>query len=136
MAATIKYFGRFPTTVVLQSSTNFDGTAQTGTPAITPGVYTFPEQVGGGLYNLHEGPIEVKQIAYSGGGACLVTKVMSTTSPAQEVLLATLDNTTPTDLTNFFLAPGEYLKITSSGATTPKITLTASEAAYSHDGGG
>src|SRR5574343_287308 len=107
MAATISYFGRFPTTIVFRSSSNFDGLAQTGTPVITPGIYTFPAQAGGGLYAFHNIPIEVKQISYSGGGSCVVTKVTGPVggSPIQQTVVATLTTGAPTELTNFYLTP-------------------------------
>lgn len=131
IAPTIKYFGRFPTVIVFQGSSSFDGTAQTGTPTIAPGIYTFPLQAGGGLYNFHESPIQVKQIAYSGGGTCLVKKVIN---GVQTVLIATLTTAAPVDFVDFYLAPAETLVITSSGDTTPVITITAHEASYAADG--
>ena len=135
MAATIKYFGRFPTTMVLQSSSNFDGTAQTGTPTLAPGIYTFPAQAGGGLYNFHEVPIEVKQIAYSGGGTCTVTKVVGPVgAPVQSVVMATLSSGTPADQVQIYLSPGEALLFSSSGGTNPVLSITAHEAAYASDG--
>ena len=40
IAPTIKYFGRFPTSIVLQSTSSFDGTTpQSNLPVITPGLY-------------------------------------------------------------------------------------------------
>lgn len=137
MAATIKYFGRFPTTIVLCSSSQFNGSAQTSAPVLSPGVYTFPVQAGGGLYAFHDIPVEIKQVTYSGGGTCTITKAVGTVgSPIQQTVLATLNTTTPVDYTNFYLSPGEHLLFSTTGATNPVLAITAHEATYAADGGG
>ena len=135
MAATIKYFGRFPTLIVFQASSDMTGSAQTGTPTLSPGVYLFPVQAAGGLYNFHESPIEVEQISFTGGsGSLAISKVI--TSVAQTVLVATLNSATPFYSNLLHLAPGEYLTFVTSGATTPVVGITAHEATYAADGAG
>jgi len=137
MAATIYYFGRFPTTIVMQSSTQFNGTAQTGTPVMSPGAYTFPVQAGGGLYAFHDLPIEVEQISFSGGSTCTVTKVVedSNGSTLQSTTLATLNSSNPIYNTKTFLTPNEYLTFSSSGGANPVVAITAHLASYAADGG-
>lgn len=134
--ATVKYFGRFPTTIVMQSSSSFDGTAQTGAAVITPGLYIFPSQAGGGLYNFHDHPVEVKQISVSGGGSVVVTQFVldSAGATVASSVVATLSGNTDTFFNNLILVPNVILKFT-GGSGTPKVTITASEAEFSHDGG-
>jgi hypothetical protein len=137
VAATIKYFGRQPTTIVMQSSNAFDGTAQTGTPTISPGLYLFPVQAGGGLYNLHEETIEIKQVTFDGGGTLTVTKVVGNpASPTTSTVVATLASNGQNlmaNTTNIYLTPGEALKFT-GGSSNPKVCITASLADHSSDG--
>ena len=136
IAATIKYFGRFPTTIVLQSSSNFDGSAQTGAPVITPGLYVFPVQAAGGLFAYHEDPIEIKQIAYAGSGTLTVTKVVG--NPGGPTIMTsvveTVSGATPIILSNFFLSPGEYLTFSTSGGGTKQVSVTSHMASYAADG--
>jgi hypothetical protein len=137
MAATVQYFGRFPTVIVMQSSSQFDGTtAQSAAPVISPGVYTFPAQAGGGLYAFHQDPVEIKQIACSGGGTVTVTKVVGTpgSTPVMSSAIGSITGAIPANFTNLFLAPGEYLQFTSSGSTTPKVSITGQLANASSDG--
>ena len=136
MAATIYYFGRFPTTIVMQSNSQFNGTAQTGTPVISQGAYTFPVQAAGGLYDFHDVPVEVKQISYSGGGTCTVTKVVVDINGdvLQQAVVATLSSSTPIYNVNTYIDPNEYLTFSTSGATNPVVAITAQLAAYSADG--
>jgi hypothetical protein len=137
VAATVKYFGRFPTTIVLQSSGQFVGSAApTSQAVITPGLYVFPADADSGVYAFHEDPVEVKQIAFSGGGTLTVTKVVGVFGGATTMssVIAVITGATPVDLTNFFLSPGEYLTFASSGSTAPKISITGHLAAYISDG--
>lgn len=123
---TIKYFGNRPTTIVFQGSAAFDGTAQTGEPTLSPGLYVFPLQAGGGLYDFHEECIEVKQISYVGTGNLTVERVITQAgSPVMTSLIATIGASDPMNLHNFFLNPGEALKFTGGGAS-PKVSITAS----------
>jgi hypothetical protein len=134
IAPTIAYFGRQPTTIVLQSSDQFNGTAQTGTPTITPGVYTFAPQSGGGLYNFHcapnpAGPVTVKQIAYKGGGTLTVKTVVA----GIEVVIGTITSEGAL-FTDISLSVNEALKFSTSGATNPVVAVTAHEATFCFEG--
>lgn len=136
MAPTVKYFGRFPSVIFMQAVDEFDGTTLQGSvPTITPGLYTFAPQSGGGVFNFHEDPIEVKQICYSGGGTLTVTKVVGTpSSPIASSVVATITGPAPVSFSNIYLSPGEYLKMVSSGGTTPTISVTSQMAEHSSDG--
>jgi hypothetical protein len=147
-APTIVYFGRFPSVVVMQSTTNFDGTTpQSSPPVLSPGIYTFPPQAGGGVYAFHQGSpgfynstqmqIEVKQVAYAGGGTLTITKVVGIAgqTPVMSSVVEVITSADPVNLSDLFLAPGEYLTFVSSGATNPQISITAHRAAYISDGG-
>lgn len=139
IAPTIKYFGRFPTVILMQATGDFDGTTlQAVAPVITPGLYTFAAQAGGGVFNFHEDPIEVKQIAYSGGGTLTVTKVVGVPGTAvQSSVIASITGSGVTvSLSNIFVSPGEYLKFVSSGGTAAKVSVTSQLAAHSSDGAG
>jgi hypothetical protein len=138
MADTV-YFGQFPTTILLQSSTTFNGEANTGTLTLTPGMYTFAPAAGGGLYSFHYNTIIVKQIEFgvSGGtlGTLTVTKVLSASNdggtPIMSVVVATLNTSTPTYTQDIYLTAGEYLEFTSSGGSgTQQIGITSHEASY------
>lgn len=99
----------------------------------------FPAQAGGGLYNFHETAIEIKQMTWSGGGSCVVRKVIPDPAggptPLQQPVIATLDSSTNSiDLDNIFVLPGEYVTFVSSGATTPCVAIVAHEASYAADG--
>lgn len=136
--ATIKYFGRFPTTILMQSSSQLDGaTLQAADPVITPGLYSFAAQAGGGVFAFHDEPIEIKQVAYSGGGTLTVTKVVGTPgSPIMSSVVESITGSTPVSFSNLFLSPGEFLKFSSSGGTNPQISVTSQLAAHSSDGAG
>lgn len=159
----IAYFGRFPTDIIMQTNSSFNGTAQLAPPVLSPGQYTFPVQAGGGLYNFHTAPIEVKQIAYSGTGTLTVTKVLTTKSfstaqgttypyvgPAVEgqavvtptttvlssTVVATLSSSTPVFTGCILLSPNEYLSMSSTGGSgSPTVAVTAHLAEYRSDGG-
>lgn len=140
IAPTVKYFGRLPSVIVMQSSSGFDGSTVQATsltnPTITPGVYTFAVQTGGGVYNFHDEQIEVRQIAYSGGGTCTVTRILGVpgSTPVSSTLITTLTTAAPAFLPTIFLAPGEYLAFVSSGGTNPVLSITANLAAFVSDG--
>lgn len=127
---TIIYFGASPTTIVMQSSSNFDGTEQTGTPALSPGLYTFPVQVGGGLYDMHEkvgngDPITILSISYAGGGTLTVKRKLEAANVSFQIgTVSTQGDLTfnPGELT---LNEGEQLVFTSATATNPVIAITA-----------
>lgn len=121
VAATVKPFGRLPTTVVLQTSDNFDGTAPTGTPTIAGGVVAYPEQAGGGQFKLHDKVIEILDASSLGGGSLtIVRKVQGTT--ALSVPVSGLS-----DLKGMQLPPGEWLEISSTGGGAKQLIIKARE---------
>lgn len=128
IAPTVKYFGSAPTAIILQTSDNFDGDDQTGDAVITPGLYTFPEQAGGGKFNYHEEPVKVLAIAYKGSGNLTVSKVFGNISGSPESVVTTVS---PNGSYNspINLVPGEYLKFTSVGAAGKIVEIT-SQMAY------
>lgn len=138
MAATISYFGRFPTVIFMQATDEFDGTTlQASAPVITPGLYTFAPQSGGGVFNFHTDPIEVKQIAFAGGGTLTVSKVVGAPgSPVMTSVVEIITGTAPVNFSNLYVSPGEYLKFVSSGSTSPQVTIVSQMAEHSSDGGG
>lgn len=122
MAATIKYFGGSPTTIVMRSSTQLNGTAQLNSPVLSPGSYVFPAQVGGGLYDLHDEPVEVVEMSYKGGGTCTVKKVNSSTSSETE--LCTMTDEEPVYDKKITLQMNESLKFVTLAAATPEVSVT------------
>lgn len=120
IAPTIKYFGKFITSIVLQCTDAFNGAAQTGTPVITPGVYTFPAQAGGGLFNYHDESIVVEQISYTGGGNLTVIRA----GAYGEVTIATVSSNGTLN-NHIHLTPGEWLKFTSVGSGGGKIVCSS-----------
>jgi hypothetical protein len=120
--ATISYFGQLPTTIVMKTSDGFDGSAQTGVPVITPGLYTFPLQALGGLYNFHsvyDGSIEVKNISYKGTGTLTIKKSVASV----DITIATIASGEGEFFENTTLSPGETLKfICAGGAATVAVT--------------
>jgi hypothetical protein len=132
ISPSIVFFGKNPSTIILQSSTNFDGTAQGSDPAITPGLYTFPAQAGGGLYNFHDlvgtqEAISIQSISYLGGGTLTVKRKLQSAVGTPTVTIGTV--TTQGDLVfedNSLVLPfHEDLVFTSSGGTSPVIAVTA-----------
>jgi hypothetical protein len=121
VAATIKPFtARTPTVVVFETSTNFDGTAPTGTPTVSGGVVSYPIQAGGGLFKLHDKPILILEIAHLGGGSLTSVKKISANSE--------LSVTVPhADLVGTTLMPGEWIVFTSSGSGTKQLVIKAQE---------
>lgn len=123
IAATIKYFGSAPTTIELKSSDNFNGTAHTGVPVITPGKYTFAPQAGGGLFAFHEEVVRIQNITYRGGGTLTIKK----TTPAGDALIATI--TAQGEFSqDTLLSPGDSIKFESVGATNPSVEVTSQTA--------
>lgn len=115
---TIVYFGLKPTTILMQTSSGFDGTAQTGTPTLSPGLYTFPIQAGGGLYGLHIEPITVHNITFKGSGTLTIKKTIGT----QEAVIGTIGSGQGEYAEDISLSPGESLKFASSGAGAVSVT--------------
>jgi hypothetical protein len=129
---TIIYFGASPTTIIFQSSTNFNGTAQTGTPTLSPGVYVFPVQAAGGLYNMHEllgngDPITVLNINYTGGGTLEVERVLDIVPGDPTSTVGTISGSGDLQFKpgELVLNKGIQLSLSSSGATNPVVAITA-----------
>jgi hypothetical protein len=107
------YFGRYPTSIVLQTQDNFNGTQQTNLVAtITAGVSTFASQSGGGLYNFHTDTIKVKNICYYGTGVLSVYKVIG----GNQTLIAQLSSPNNIYSIETPLSPNESLSFVSTGA--------------------
>lgn len=125
IAATVKYFGTSPTTIIFQGTSDFDGTTpQALPPVITPGTYTFPAQAAGGLYNFQEQPIQITDITYFGGGTLTIKKSFA----GSQITLGTITSAGSFPMTQpIQLAPGEALNFVSSGGTTPKLAVTGQE---------
>ena len=115
---TIVYFGQDLSTVLMMTSNGFDGTSLTGLPSLSPGLYSFPVQAGGGLYSLHTEPVVVRSIAFKGSGSLSIRKVFG----GQEAVVATIANGQGELLDSITLSPGESLKLYSTGAATVAIT--------------
>ncbi len=115
---TISYFGQFPTTILFQTTSGFNGGAQTGAPVLTPGVYTFSAQPGGGHYNFHDHAVKIHGITFKGAGSLVVKKDLS----GQEAKIAEITSGEGERLGETILAPGESLKFYSTGAGTLTIT--------------
>ena len=118
---TYSLFSEQPASVILESSSNFDGTAQTGTPAKSAGGLKYPAQAGGGLFNFSV-QTRVVQIAYKGGGTLTIKQVTGTV----EITIGTISSegafTTP-----ILFTKGQQLKLLSAGATSPIAIVTAQE---------
>jgi hypothetical protein len=121
---TIIYFGSALTTILMQHSADFTGVAPAGLPTITPGLYTFAAQACG-KYAFHDSPVLVKGISYKGGGTLTVTKHLK----SDDSQIGTLPAITADFSGSIFVGSGEYLKFVTSGATAPKLAVTAHEVA-------
>lgn len=122
---TIYYFGGSPTTVILQSSDNFNSTAQLSPAVITPGVAIFPLQVGGGLFDMHKRPVKITRIDNTGSG----TVTINMTYPGGVVTQVVVLDTSIRSLTTPFVLPvGAALQLTSTGTGTKTISITGEEA--------
>lgn len=110
-----------PSTVFLESSTNFDGSAQSGAVTVGGGVSRYAAQAAGGLLPTFDHTVEVSQILYLGGGT--LTVLLVDTVSGAEIPLGTI--TTSGMLDKKVVAhPKMRLKFTSSGATNPKVFVT------------
>jgi hypothetical protein len=137
IAPTIVFFGQMPTTIIMQSTTQFDGsTPQTinypTNPVIGQGSYVFAPQAGGGLYNFHDLvgtqlSITILSISYKGGGTCTVSRLLSNVSgtPSIQVGVITTQGDLVFETGDLTLAPFEDLTFVSSGATNPLVSITA-----------
>jgi hypothetical protein len=103
----------------MRTSDGFDGTNQTGVPVLSPGLYTFPVQSKGGLYEFHKEPVCVKGISYKGTGDLQIIKMIRT---GTEALIATIAGGEGEFFEDILLTPGEALKFSNSGAGTVSVT--------------
>ena len=117
---TISYFGQFPTTIVFQTSSGFNGTAQTATPQITPGVYTFPVQAGGGEYDLHDNTIRVEGVTFKGSGTLTIKKSVA----GLEASIGTITGGEGSYALDILVTPSESLKFYSSGAGAVAVSAS------------
>jgi len=134
---TIVFFGQMPTTIVMQSTSQFDGTTpQTisypTNPVMSPALYVFAPQAGGGLYNFHDlvgtqESITILSISYKGGGSLAVSRYYSNVAGTPSIPVGTI--TTAGDLVfetgDLTLSPYEDLTFISTGATNPIVAVTA-----------
>lgn len=121
-------FGGAPTTVIMQTSDNFNGAAYASSvvPTITPGLSTFPAQSGGGLMNFHKKPVKITNIYFADGGGTLA---ITLEYPTVSVPIATLNNSNPSYTTPIVIPVGSSLKFVSSGASSAKsITIMGIDA--------
>jgi hypothetical protein len=112
---------RTPTSILYQSSTQFDGTLQLNPPVVEPGTLVHPVQAGGGLL-IPGVPIVILEVIYSGGGTLTITRTTGTAGSIATTIatLAALANTP--------LGPDDTLQFVSSGATNPKLLIIAQAA--------
>ncbi len=115
--ATISLFSEFPSSVIIESLSDFDGSALTGTPT-KGGGFTYSNQAGAGLLEFPL-PTKVLQIAYRGGGTLTIAQV---TGP-HEVVIGTISST-GIFATPIMFTKGQKLKLTSTGGTTPVAIIT------------
>lgn len=124
--STRKFFGQNYTAVVLRTSDNFNGSAYTQSDTnpskLSVGVFAFDAQAGGGLYNFHERPIEVKQIVFAGAGTLSAAyKRGSDESPMFTGISQGVHTT------SYIVMPGDSIKFTSAGSSGASITIIARE---------
>lgn len=112
-------FGLAPTSVILQSSADFDGTAYASDVAPTkePGCLAFPVQAGGGYIPALYHPVKVLSVTTTTVGVTLSGKLVLGSS---EVVL---------DLENPFIIPaGAHAEISSTGGSgTRDLVVTGHE---------
>lgn len=126
MAATYLYFGEHPTTLVMETTSGFDGSAPASAspPTIKPGKVILPAEATSGLFNFHIYAIKIHNIIYNGGGNVTIKKFFKKADDTTEVestFTTTLNQTNPLE-SPIILSPGEYLKFYSSGAGLLAIT--------------
>lgn len=122
VAATLKPFTTHaPTMIVLSTSDNFDGTAQTGTPAVAGGIVTYPAQAGGGKFKFHDKPIIIMEAYFDGAGSVSILKKVNETSTLS-IELSSLN-----DVLSMTLLPGEWLEFSSTGGGAKNLLIKAQE---------
>ena len=122
----ISYFGEYPTTMVMQTSSGFNGTAQTALPVITAAVYTFPAQAGGGLYAFHDNTVRVSAVTFKGTGTLTIKKTVG----AQDATLGSVTNGEGAYTTSIIVSPGESLKFFSTGAGVVTVTASLTQSSW------
>lgn len=120
-SASFDLFGQTPTTIILTTSDNFNGTAQTADPSISSGTAVFPSQAGGGLVNYHRRPIKIKQISVTGGGTTSVK--IAYPGVAAEVEVASLAANESSKSVDIALPFGASLKISTASGASPKTAV-------------
>lgn len=115
----ISYFGQHPTTILLETTDGFSGTAQTGTPELSPGLYKFPPQSGGGLFDFHDDVIDIKNITFKGSGNLLIKKVLKSGTEAE---IAKITSGEGEFFENTTLSPSEAIKFICTGPAVVSIT--------------
>jgi hypothetical protein len=126
------FFGAGPVSVVLSTSTTFNGTAQTGTPQLSPGLVSFPSQAAGGLFNFHKKSLIIKGITFSGTGGADI-KITHPLLGATEVVVAQMTSNQSVFNLNIHLPAGASIKIiTTSGSGPQVVMITAVEAGPSN----
>lgn len=120
------YFGGSPTTVIFQTTDNFNGSTfgPSVVATITPGLSVFPAQFGGGLMDFNIRPVKVKRIDSTGAGTITITLE----HPSISVPIATL-NSSGNSYENEFIVPvGSSLKFMSTGGGAKTVSITGIEA--------
>lgn len=128
---TIVFYGQFPTTIVLVSSDAFNGSAYTSTPTLSPGLYVFSTQAGGGLYDFHnrvgtQEPIDIKNITWKGTGTLTIKQILP------GAIKATIGSITGGEgifTQNITMSPSESLEFTSASPGTVAITASLTSCA-------
>lgn len=115
--ATISLFSEFPSSVIIESLSDFNGSALSGTPT-KGGGFTYSNQAGGGLLEFLL-PTKILQISYRGGGTLTIVQVVG----SHEITLGTISNAGIFTVPVVF-AKGQKLKLTSAGATLPAVVIT------------
>lgn len=121
----IDIFGGSPVTVVMQTTSDFNGGTQSGTPTLSPGLAVYPAQTGGGLLR-HSRPLKITSISMSDGHNATITMIHAGVSA--ELPVGSITNTVRVLCGPYVLPAGSQLKIVSSGGSAPKtISITAVE---------
>ena len=122
------FFGAGPVSVMLSTSTTFNGTAQTGTPQISHGMVVYPSQAAGGLFNFHKKGLIIKSIVFSGTGK-IDLKITHPLMGATEVTVAQLDTNQRAANLNIHLPLHASLKVVTTNGNGPHaVVITAVEA--------
>jgi len=123
-APTYDYFGTNPVTIVLQTSSAFDGVALLPGVIgdIKPGLITFPVQAGGGLIDFHTRPLLIQNIMAKAG---LVVDVSMIYAGGVEVVVGKIEATNKSISESFVLPVNAALKLSSIAAG--EVSIVAME---------